>query len=212
MDVSQKVLEILRQVRAIITDSHFVLTSGRHAPAYVNKDALYPHTQQASQICEFFAQKVQEKKIEVVVGPALGGIILSQWTAYHLSHIKGEEILGVYTEKTLDNGQIFTREYDKLVKGKKVFVVEDLTSTGESAKKVVDAVRAAGGEVAAVSVMANRNHQGVTSEYFGAPFLPLAEFEVPSYEAENCPLCRDGIPINTEVGHGKKFLQAKGLL
>lgn len=204
-----EVIEILKKVGAVITDSHFALTSGKHSAIYINKDALYPHTAETSRICMLFAEKLKDYEIDTVVGPALGGIILSQWTAYHLSKFKNREIYGVYTEKTPEGGQVFTRGYDKFVVGKKVLVVEDLTSTGGSAKKVVEAVRAAGGDVVAVTVMANRNPEEVTAEYFGAKFLPLAEFKVEAYEEADCPMCKTGAPVNTAVGHGKKYLQSK---
>ena len=93
------VVEILKKVGAIITDDHFVYTSGKHGSVYINKDALYPHTEETSQVGMLFAKKVEALDIDVVVGPALGGIILSTWTAYHLSSLKHKEILGVYTEK-----------------------------------------------------------------------------------------------------------------
>jgi orotate phosphoribosyltransferase len=205
-----KVVDIIKSVEAVITDSHFVGTSGRHMPTYINKDALYPHTFETSEVCKLFADKVKDFDIDTVVGPALGGIILSTWTAHHLSKIKGKEVYGVYTEKTPEGGMAFTRGYDKFITGKKVLVVEDLTTTGGSAKKVVDAVKAAFGEVVAVCVMINRNPKEVTSEYFGAPFFPLDAFEVPTYEEAECPLCKSGIPINTKVGHGKKYLEKKG--
>jgi len=205
--MDDKVLDILRKTGAVITDSHFVGTSGRHFATYINKDALYPHGKETSQIARIFAEKAKDLGVEVVVGPALGGIILSQWTAHHLSQISGKEVMGVYTEKTADGGMALTRGYDKLVKGKKVFVVEDLTTTGGSVKKVVEAVKAAGGNVVAVSVMVNKNPQTVTSEFFGAPFMPLAVLEVPNYDAADCPLCKSGVPINTTIGHGKKFLE-----
>lgn len=204
-------MEILKKTGAVISDSHFVGTSGAHFAIYVNKDALYPHTADTSEVCRLFAQKVKDLEIDTVVGPALGGIILSTWTAHHLSQIKGKEVYGVYTEKTADNGQQFTRGYDKFIKRKKVYIVEDLTTTGESAKKVVEAVKSAGGEVVAVSVMVNRSPKTVTKEYFGIPFLPLEEFEVPTYKDGACPLCDAGVPINTSVGHGKKYLEAKGI-
>ena len=206
-----KVLDILKKTGAVITDSHFVGTSGAHFATYINKDALYPHTAETSEVCKLFAEAVADLEVEVVVGPALGGIILSTWTARHLSQITNKEVLGVYTEKTPDNGQKFTRGYNELVKGRKVFVVEDLTTTGESAKKVAEAVKLAGGEVVAVSVMVNKSPKIVTSGYFGVPFFPLDEFEVPTYKEGECPLCQAGVPINTKVGHGKKYLEAKGI-
>ena len=203
------VLEILKSVRAILTEDHFVYTSGLHGEIYINKDALYPHTKEASEVGRLFAEKAKEKKIDVVAAPALGGIILSQWTAFHLTQLTGEEVLGVYTEKTPEKTQIFTRGYDKLVKNKNILVIEDLTTTGGSVKKVVDSVKEVGGVVAAVGVMVNRNPEEVTESFIGAPFFALGELPVRTYLAEECPLCEKGIPVNTNVGHGKKFVEGK---
>ncbi|MBI3231544.1 MAG: phosphoribosyltransferase [Candidatus Doudnabacteria bacterium] len=212
MDIQKEVLDILKKTGAVVVDSHFVGTSGRHFAVYINKDALYPHGQETSKIAKIFAGKAKDLGVEVVVGPALGGIILAQWTAHELSAITGIDVMGVYTEKTEGGGQALKRGYDNLVKGKKVLIVEDLTTTGDSAKKVVEAVQAARGLVAAVSVMVNKSPQTVNAEFFGVPFLPLAELPVPNYEAAECPLCKSGVLINTTVGHGKKYLEAKGLL
>ena len=203
------VVDILKKVGAVITDSHFVYTSGKHGSVYVNKDAVYPHTEETSRIGELFAEKFKDADIDIVAAPALGGIILSQWVAYHLSKLKGKEILGVYTEKTPDKQMIFTRGYDKLVKEKNVLVIEDLTTTGGSVKKVVDTVKAAGGNVVAVCVMVNRDPDHVNSELVGAPFSALGVLKASAFDEAVCPLCKENVPINTDVGHGKKYLEAK---
>jgi orotate phosphoribosyltransferase len=136
-----KVINLLKKVGAVITDSHLVYVSGKHGSSYINKDALYPHTKETAEIAKMFAEKYKNKNIEVVAAPALGGIILSTWTAYYLSKLTKKEVLGVYTEKTADKDQIFTRGYDALVKGRRVLVLEDTTTTGGSVKKVVDSVK-----------------------------------------------------------------------
>lgn len=202
-------LEILKSVGAVITDSHFVLTTGRHSATYINKDALYSHPLESSKIGELFAQKYKDHVVDVVAAPALGGIILSQWTAYHLTKLKGKEVQGVYTEKTPDKQQIFTRGYDKIVKGRNVLIIEDLTTTGGSVKKVVDTVKTVGGQVVGVCVMVNRDPKSVNSESVGAPFAALDELVVESYEEKNCPLCAKNVPINIDVGHGRKYLEHK---
>ncbi len=207
--MKRDIVDILKSVGAVIADTHVVLTSGRHSNAYVNKDALYPHTEASSQVGKMFAEKYKNMDIDAVAAPALGGIILSQWTAYHLSKLKGKEVLGVYTEKTPEKNQIFTRGYDKLVAGKKVLVIEDLTTTGGSVRKVVDSVKAVGGKVVAVCVMVNRDPKLVTSEAVGGPFSALGMFVIDSYEEKDCPLCKKNISINTQVGHGKKYMEAK---
>jgi len=210
------VISILKKVGAVLTDDHFVYTSGKHGSVYINKDAVYPHTEDSSQIGRLFAEKFKDKDIEVVAAPAVGGTILSQWTAYHLSKIKGKEVLSVYTEKdrgTLasasDSEHIFRRGYDKLIKGKNVLVVEDLATTGISVKKVVDTVKRTGGKVVAVGVMVNRDPEHINSASIGVPFLELGILKADAIAAERCPLCKKGIPINTDVGHGRKYLEEK---
>src|SRR5579864_6347120 len=116
-------LDILKKVNAVITDDHFVFVSGKHAPIYLNKDALYVHTEETSEMCRLMAEKIKDLKPDSVIGPALGGIVLSQWVAHHLSKMLGREVFAVYTEKTAEGGQQFTRGYDKFVKGKKVVII-----------------------------------------------------------------------------------------
>ena len=203
------VIDILKKVGAIITDDHFVYTSGLHGAVYINKDALYPHTEETSQVGMMFAKKAKDLDIDVVVGPALGGIILSTWTAYHLSSLKNKEVLGIYTEKDEAKNQVFTRNYDKYVTDKNVLVIEDLTTTGGSVKKVVDTVKAVGGRVVTVIVMVNRSPKSVNGDTVGAPFMALGELPVETWEEKRCPLCKKGVSINTTVGHGKKYLEAK---
>jgi len=199
------VISILKKVGAVLTDDHFVYTSGKHGSVYINKDAVYPHTKETSAICKLIARKFQRKRIEVVAAPALGGIILSQWTAYWLSQLSHREVLGIYTEKDAEKNQIFTRGYDKLVKGKRVLVIEDLTTTGGSVRKVVETVKSAGGSVIAVSVMVNRDPAHVNAGVVGAPFSALGVLKAKAFDEALCPLCKKGIPVNTAVGHGKEF-------
>lgn len=205
--MNNEVIELLKKTGAILANSHFVGNSGKHFDTYINKDALYPHTKETSRIGELFAKKNKDLDIDVVAAPALGGIILSTWTAYHLSKLKNKEILGVYAEKDEHENHIFTRGYDKLIKGKKVLIIEDITQTGGSVKKIINLVKKAGGTVVAVSVMVNKETKNVTSETLGAPFSSLAVLEIPSYPEETCPLCKRGIPIDTRVGHGAQFVK-----
>ena len=207
--MKRDIVGILKSVGAIITDSHLVGTSGRHMPAYVNKDALTAHTKHTSLVGRMFAKKFENKSIDVVVAPAAGGIPLSQWTAHHLSRLKKKEVLSIYTEKDKDNNQILKRGYDKLVKGKKVLIIEDVTTTGGSVLKVIKSIKKAGGKVVAASVMINRDPKLVNSKTMKVPFSALGVFKVPSYEEKSCPLCKANVPINTSLGHGKEYLKSK---
>lgn len=213
---NNEVVEILKKIGAVITDSHFIYTSGKHGSVYINKDALYPHTKETARVCELFAEKYKDLDIEVVVAPAVGGTILSQWTAYHLSNLKKKEVLSAYTEKdkgtlasAAESEHIFRRGYDKIVKGKKALVIEDLTTTGISVAKVVEAVKKAGGIVLAVCVMINRDPKKVNSQTLGFPFESLGVIQADAYDEQECPLCKSNIPINTRYAHGKEFLAKK---
>lgn len=200
---------ILNDVGAVITDSHIVYTSGKHGTAYVNKDAVYPHTEKISALCSMIAGQFfrNHEDVDVVVAPALGGIVLTQWVAYHLSYLTSKEVLAVYAEKTADGNFVFTRGYDKLVIGKRVLVLEDVLNTGGSVKKVVNLVRTTGGEVVGLGALCNRG--GVTSQDVGdvLKLFSLIDVTLDAWDASDCPLCAQGVPINTDVGKGKEFLE-----
>lgn len=202
------IVTIMKSVGAIL-EGHFVGTSGLHMATYINKDVLYTHPEATSEVGELFADKYKDEAVEVVVGPALGGIVLAQWTAYHLSKIQNKNVLFAFADKDEDSF-ILKRGYDGLVQNKKVLVVEDLTTTGGSVKKVAEAVTKAGANVIDVCVMINKDPETVNSEVLGFPFSSLGDFPVPTYRDDDCPLCKANIPINTEVGHGKKFLEEHG--
>ena len=189
---------ILAEARAMITGSHVVYTSGKHGSAYVNKDAVYPSTARVAELCRFLADAAAPHRPEVVCGPAMGGIILAQWTGHHLG------LPAVYAEKTA-GGMALRRGYDKLVAGRRVLVVEDILNTGGSIRETIAAVREAGGEVVAAAALVNRG--AVTAADVGAPQLvALLDVALDAWDADVCPLCRDGVPVNTDVGKGREFL------
>jgi len=199
---ADRVRAILEGAQAIITSSHIVYTSGKHGSAYVNKDAVYPDTARIAELCRFLADAAAPHRPEIVCGPALGGIILAQWTGHHLG------LPAVYAEKAPEGGMVLRRGYDKLVAGRRVLVVEDILNTGGSVKDAVAAVGAAGGDVVAVAALVNRGR--VTAGDVGAPALvALLNVALDAWDADACPLCRDGVPINVEVGKGREFLSRR---
>ncbi len=204
-----EVVDILEKTGAIVENSHFVYISGKHAPTYINKDYIFPHISYISRIAEIIAEKYKDSPVEIVAGPSMGGIILSQWTAYHLGLLKNKEILSVYTEKQPDKNQIFTRGYGKFVKGKNVLVVEDIVTTGGSVKKVINSVKGAGGKVVAACAIVNKDPLNINPSFIGAPFDYLTVLGMDVWDEKDCPLCKEGVPINTMLGHGKKYLEEK---
>ena len=202
----------LRKTGALIKENHFVLESGKHSSGYLNKDALYTLPIAASAIGRRLASHFFGKEIDAVAGPEKGGIILAQWTAYHLNRLlrkakKQKRVAALYVEKE-GSGFVLRRGYDKLVRGKKVLLVEDIITTGGSIKAVVEAVRAAGGEVVGIGALCNRGES--TAETLAVPELQtLIRLRLPSYEEKDCPMCARNMPVNTELGHGWEYLERK---
>jgi orotate phosphoribosyltransferase len=203
------VLDLLERVGAFRA-GHFVLTSGRHGDKYINKDAIYPSTRETSALCKTFAAHFKDERIDVVIGPAIGAAILSQWTAHHLTEMNGRDVLSVYADKDGAGGFVLKRGYDRLVKGKRALIVEDLMTTGGSVKKVIDVAYSAGAEVAGVAAICNRG--GVKAADIGNPpkLVSLVSIQLDSWEGSACALCERKIPVNTEIGHGKAFVAAAG--
>ena len=208
--VSTEAMMILERRMAVITGSHIVYTSSKHGEAYVNKDAVYPYKRDISELCLGLAEHFEDSDVEVVVAPAVGGVSLEDWVAFHLSNLTGREVIGVYADKE-GEGFALKRGYDKLVAGKKCLVAEDVLNTGGSAAAIVDLIRATGGEVVGLGVLCNRG--GVVAADVGNPpeLFALVNVTMEAWGEEECPLCQQGVPINTDVGKWAEFLANKGL-
>lgn len=204
-------LEILKSIGAIITDSHLVYTSGRHGSVYINKDKLYLYPYLVFKICDQINRYFLGKEVDIVVGPAIGGAILAQWTAYLLG-----KKMSAFAENVGEPGgpkkMIFKRGYDKEISGKNVLIVEDILTTGGSAKAVVEAVKKLGGNIVGMGVVCNRGGVGLKDLELegGQELFSLASIQLLSWPEVGCPLCEAGIPINTDVGKGREFLARKG--
>lgn len=204
-------LQWLKSIGAVRTNDHFVYTSGKHGPNYVSKEVVASHPSLLAELGHFLAEVIgaTDPRVEVIVAPAVGAITLGHEAAIGLTHLNSiSRNLGpvrfAYAEK---RGERFTLRpiFADLVRGKRVAVVEDILTTGSSAAAVVEAVKEAGGEVIIVAVLLNRG--GVINEQLDVPTLvALIDISFDQYDADSCPLCAKGMPINTELGHGAEFL------
>lgn len=208
MKREEKVKKILAESNAILTDGHFVYVSQKHGDKYINKDGIYPHAKLVREIAKIWAEDFKNSGVEVVLGPAMGGVILSHDTAAELSKLLKKDIPGVYAEKDGDGGFIFTRGYETFIKGKKVLVVEDILTTGGSVKKVIQMTKKAGGKVIGLGAIANRGE--VKAKDIGVKKInALVNLEFNAMDPKSCTLCKSGIPVNTNFGKGKLFLAGK---
>jgi len=202
-------MQLFADVGAIVTDSHFVYSSGRHSSVYINKDALYLHTRVIATLCQLMALPYEANEIDVVVGPVLGGIVLSQWVAHHLNTGRSAaETLAIYAEKEGDGAGkkfAFHRGYDRYISGKNILVVEDVLTTGGSARQVIKLVQMHGGNVVGLSALCNRGD--VQPQDVGdVPIHSLIAITLETFSEAECPFCRLQMPINTELGKGRAFL------
>jgi orotate phosphoribosyltransferase len=196
-------LSLLEKVGALVTNSHIVYTSGKHGSAYVNKDALYPHTEITALICKAMAEPFKNEQIDAVLAPAIGGVLLGHGVARELSRFQEKNILSVYAEPTPEKTFVVKRGYDQLIRDKKVLVVEDILTTGGSVRKVVETARKIPCEIIGVSALCDRG--GITSGDLGeVPVLKsLFNVTLEAWDPKDCPLCAKKIPINTALGKGR---------
>lgn len=181
--MSEEALDLFRKSGALM-EGHFKLTSGRHSGAYVEKFRVLQYPAYTEQLCRMIADRFRDERVELVAGPTTGGVILSHEVARQLG------VRGIFAE-TVEGGRRFQRGF-VINPGERVLVVDDVLTTGGSIRQVLDAVREAGGEPLAVAVLVDRTGGKVD---FGVPFFACAEIVVPSYEASECPLCREGAPL-----------------
>lgn len=189
-----EVLEILKETNVLQT-GHFSLTSGKHSARYMQCAQVLQYPDQASKLCNQFAEYIKEHDLQVdlVVGPATGGIVLAFETA---------RLLGVKTMfAERENGAMVFRRGFAVEPGQRVFVVEDVITTGGSVQEVIDIVRAQGGIVVGAGVLVNR---AVTEPDFGVPLISLLKIDIETYEPETCPLCEQGVPMKKPGSRGLK--------
>lgn len=192
-----------------VTDSHVVYDNRRHGTSWVDRDALYSDPTASSYFCQQLAVMFVRAEVEVVAVPMIGGAVLSHLVATHLmAYGRKPRVTAVYAERAgRRNTFEFRRGYDKHVVGKKTLVVCNVLSTGRSAKGVVRAVRDVGGQVVGVGALCNIG--GVTMKSVEDPPPMHVLIDMDSWPEEDCPLCKDGIPVNMDVGHEKEFLARK---
>ncbi len=201
----QRVKQIFEQ-NGVIKEGHFELRSGSHSDVYFDKAQIWPNLEATREICAMFAGSFRSKGVEVVIGPETGGAKLSQGTSRILSDALGKEIPGLSAKKDGEGGFMFSEQEREAVRGKRVLVLEDNITTGESVRKVIDVVRDSGGEIIGVGVLCNRGD--VKPEDIGVGSMDvLVNVTASEWPKDECPPCKANIPIDITVGAGKDLAQ-----
>lgn len=186
---------------------HFVLKAGDHAGDYVDKDMATMIPEETQKLAEMIAEMLDGVNLDNAVGPAYGGISLASYVAGALNKRRGltgdDQIRALYVTKADDGSFSLRSNHAERVRGRVSVVVEDVVTTGSSASGVVGTIRETGGQVAVVTAIWNR---GGIESVDDVPLMALIVEKLPTYPAADCPLCKEGIPVNTDVGHGAKYL------
>ncbi|MBQ2677117.1 MAG: orotate phosphoribosyltransferase [Clostridia bacterium] len=176
----ERVLEVLKEA-GVLQEGHFLLTSGRHSDKYMQCAKLFRNTKYSEELCSSLAEQFKNDDIQLVIGPAMGAVQM----AYEVSRTLNVE--NFFTER--DNGVMTLRRGFAIKPGQRVLVVEDVVTTGGSVKEVIEIVKEQGGVVAGVGVIVDRTGGKID---FGVPLKSVISVEIQSYEADECPLCKEG--------------------
>lgn len=181
----EKILEYLTSTGALLS-GHFLLRSGLHSDHYFQAALVLQHTRIAAELCEALAEPWQDKGVETVISPAIGGLVVGQEVGRALG------VKAIFAEKD-DNSNLLLRRGFSLKPGEKVLVAEDVVTKGGRVQQTIDLVRSFGADPVGVVVIADRS--GGKAD-FGIPFSSLIKLDLPTWTPEDCPVCKTGAPID----------------
>lgn len=177
----EDILKLLEQAGAI-RQGHFELSSGRHSETYIQCALVLQFPQHAEQLGRALAELFRDLKVSCVISPALGGLIVGHEVA------RGLAVRAIFVERDR-SGQMALRRGFEISPGERVLVIEDVWTTGGSTRETIGVVEQEGGLVVAAGALIDRS--GGRLE-LNVPARALLELNVPSYEPDDCPLCRQG--------------------
>jgi orotate phosphoribosyltransferase len=168
-----------------LLEGHFRLSSGLHSPRYLQCAKYLADPQHAEAAGRQLAARLKSCSVQVVVSPALGGVIVGHEVARALG------VRFLFTERA--DGAMLLRRGFAIEPGERALIVEDVVTTGGSTREVMEVVRQSGGVIVGVGAIVNRS--GIENPFTPLPFTALLSVEVPTYQPDACPLCRAGVPV-----------------
>ena len=172
--------EVLEEFRAsdALLEGHFILSSGRHSPIFLQKMRVFQYPQRTERLCRALAERISEAfgRIDLVVSPAMGGIIPGYETARALG------CPAVFVER--EAGEFQLRRGFAIPEGARVVMVEDLVTTGVSSRECIAVIRKHPGELIGAACLIDRS--GGRAE-IGVPLVSLAQLDLPDYAADDLP-------------------------
>lgn len=188
----QDVLEIFRKADAYL-EGHFVLTSGYHSPHYFQKSKVFQYPEFNFALAKGIIEKFKDKKIDVVLSPAVGAIVLGAEVARQLN------VRFIFAER--ENGEMNIRRGFELHENENVLVVEDIITTGGSVQEVIDMLKKLPVNIVGVGYVIDRQ----SGADFGVEQHALAEVEVIKFKPDEVPDWLNQIPITKP---GSRYLKS----
>lgn len=177
---SDQILQHFEDTNALL-EGHFLLSSGRHAPKYMQSALALQYPADAARFAAAIAKQFEDKEIETVAAPAIGGLVIGYAVAAALN------LRFIWTER--QHGEMTLRRGFSVKPGERILVVEDVMTTGGSVRECIAALEANGGKVVAAASIVDRSNGAAD---VGVPRFSLASVDVVSYESADCPICATG--------------------
>jgi len=178
----EEVIQRFRKTGALL-EGHFVLSSGRHSPVYLQCALVLQDPREAEEFGRSIAERLQTENVQTVASPAIGGLIIGHEVARAL----GARF--IWTER--QDGAMILRRGFSVSPGERVVVVEDVVTTGGSTRETIATLTAAGAQVLAAASIIDRSAGRVD---VGVPRMSLATLDVPTANPADCELCLRGEP------------------
>lgn len=180
--MSTDVVKILKECNALL-EGHFLLSSGKHSDRYCQCAKLLQYPDKSEEVISLVADKVKELGIDVIVGPAMGGIT----AAYELG--RQLNIRAIFTER--ENNVMTLRRGFEINHGEKILIMEDVVTTGKSSMETAKILEEYGGKVVGIGCIVDRKVSKIE-----LPLYSAVEIKFETYEPNNCPLCGNGsVPV-----------------
>ena len=191
---SGELLNLLKATGAIM-DGHFLLTSGRNSNVYIEKFRILENHHALDDVCRGMAKVVKNENVDLVLGAAIGGILISGGVGRHLS------VKHIFCERV--NGRMKLRRGFFITKDQRIVIVEDIITTGGSVMELIELAGEQGAEIVHVVNLVDRSSGDVD---FGVPSTVLLTIPSESWESENCALCKQGMAMTQRGRTGKKMV------
>lgn len=180
MSSQETVLRLFAESGALL-EGHFLLSSGRHSAQYMEKFHLFRQPVLTSRLCEEFASRFRDERIDVIVGPTTGGILLAFEVARQLG------VVAAYAERSSEGGTAREiRRSTTFQPGSRILVVDDILTRGGSMRETLAALDPYPVDVVAAGVLVDRS--GGTVD-FDVPLVALATVDIETWDPDACPLC-----------------------